>query len=429
MTNLEVGRIRDVAVRVDHVAKRFRRGQLHDSLRDLIPAAIGGMLGRRARRPRVEREFWALDDVSFEVGRGEAFGIIGPNGAGKSTMLKLLSRLMKPTRGAIEVNGSFSALIELGAGFHGDLTGRENIYLYGTILGMTRREIAAKLDEIIDFAGLAEFIDTPVKRYSSGMYARLGFSVAAHVNPDVLLVDEILSVGDMLFQHKCVEHMRSIIRGGATVLFVSHNLTTVAEFCPRTLLLDQGRAVAVGPTPEVIGRFLTSLRRDRAVGRARPVSVAEVCARDASGPCNRFKSGQKAWVDIEVVANDLSKRCAVVLWITDENHYELFGSSTERLGYGNVTLGPGDRFRCTFELEMNLGPGIFYLSASLFRYDTEEVYDSWDCAQTVSVWSDRDTAGPVNCFPTVVRQEILVADRTEAEQEYPAHIPSAASGA
>lgn len=412
----------DIAVRVDHVSKRFRKGQLHDLLRDLIPAVAGMMLRRGPGRRRAEREFWALQGVSFEVGRGEAFGIIGPNGAGKSTMLKLLSRLMKPTSGSIEVKGSFSSLIELGAGFHRDLTGRENIYLYGAILGMTRRDIAAKLDQIVEFAGLAEFIDTPVKRYSSGMYARLGFSVAAHVDPDVLLVDEILSVGDALFQQKCIEHMRRIINGGATVLFVSHNLKTVAEFCSRSLLLDHGRAVAVGPTPEVINRYFDLMRQQRAVNQDRPVVISEVRVRDAAGPCNRFRSGDKAWVDIEVAANSLGKKCAVVCWISDDNHYELCGTSTERLGHGNVTLNAGDTLRCTFELEMNLGPGVYYLSASLFRYDSAELYDSWEFAQTISIWSEQDTVGPVNCFPKVVRQEIRAGQRTS-----PDHISSAAA--
>jgi lipopolysaccharide transport system ATP-binding protein len=413
----------NIAVRVDHVSKKFRKGQRHDSLRDLIPALTGRILGGAPGRRRAEREFWALQDISFEVGRGEAFGIIGPNGAGKSTMLKLLSRLMKPTRGSIEVNGSFSALIELGAGFHGDLTGRENIYLYGAILGMRRREIAVKLDAIVDFAGLAEFIDTPVKRYSSGMYARLGFAVAAHVNPEVLLVDEILSVGDALFQQKCVDHMRSIIRGGATVLFVSHNLKTVAEFCSRSLLVDHGQAVAVGPTSDVITRYMTLLRHHRAADRDRPVVISEVRVRDASGPCNRFQSGQTAWVDIEIVANSLCKRCAVVFFISDDDHNLLFVTSTERLGHGNVTLNAADTSGCTFELKMNFGPGVYYLSADLFRYDSEELYDSWEAAQTVSVWSEQDTTGPVNCFPKVVRQEIRTGHR-----RCPDHILRIAAG-
>src|ERR1700685_1883293 len=201
----------DVALRMEHVYKKFRRGEVYNSLRDLLPALTGKMFRRQELSETDKQEFWALQDISFEVKRGEAFGIIGHNGAGKSTALKILSRIMKPTKGHMVVNGRLSALIEVTAGFHQDLTGRENIYLHGTILGMTKREIVSTFDQIVAFSGLEEFIDTPVKRYSSGMYARLGFSVAAHVNPDVLIVDEVLSVGDNLFQQKCIERMQEVI--------------------------------------------------------------------------------------------------------------------------------------------------------------------------------------------------------------------------
>src|SRR6202795_1336613 len=214
----------DVALRMEHVYKKFRKGEIFDSLRDLIPALTGRMFRQGELSERDKREFWALQDISFEVMRGEAFGIIGHNGAGKNTALKILRRIMKPTKGRMVVNGRLSALIEVGAGFHQDLTGRENIFLYGTILGMTKREIASKFDQIVAFSGLEEFIDTPVKRYSSGMYARLGFSVAAHVDPEVMIVDEVLSVGDYVFQNKCMERMKEVVRSGATALFVSHTL-------------------------------------------------------------------------------------------------------------------------------------------------------------------------------------------------------------
>jgi lipopolysaccharide transport system ATP-binding protein len=242
----------DVGLRVEHVYKKFRKGEVYNSIRDLVPGLTGRMFRRLKSCGREKRDFWALKDVSFEVRQGDALAIIGDNGAGKSTILKLLSRIMTPTRGAIKVNGRLSALIEVSAGFHQDLTGRENIYLNGTILGMNKREIDRKLDQIIAFSGIEEFIDTPVKRYSSGMYARLGFSVAAHVDPDVLIVDEVLSVGDYVFQQKCMKRMKEVTRAGTTVLFVSHNLRSVAEFCPQALLLEHGQILKHGPTHEVI---------------------------------------------------------------------------------------------------------------------------------------------------------------------------------
>ena len=209
----------DIVLQVENVSKKFVRGEIHDSLRDLIPAMVARLTGR-SRPSAAKKDFWALQNVNFELTRGEAFGIIGSNGAGKSTILKLITGIMKPTTGHITVTGKLSALIEVGAGFHPDLTGRENIYLNGTILGMKKAEIDRKFDAIVEFSGLADFIDTPVKRYSTGMYARLGFSVAAHVDPDILIVDEVLSVGDVVFQNRCLERMNTILRSGATVIFV-----------------------------------------------------------------------------------------------------------------------------------------------------------------------------------------------------------------
>jgi lipopolysaccharide transport system ATP-binding protein len=253
----------DTAIQVDHVWKKFRRGEFHDSLRELIPAMARRAIGRGRQRDQLDdREFWALHDVSFEVKRGQSMGIIGPNGAGKSTMLKLLSRIIRPNRGTYKVNGRLSALIEVGAGFHGDLTGRENIFLNGAILGMKRREIAAKLDQIIDFAGIDRFIDTPVKRYSSGMGARLGFAVAAHLDPEVLLVDEVLSVGDAKFRNKCIRHMHELIKGDVTVVFISHLLNQVRALCPQTLVLDQGQVIFHGDTDEAVRVYMEALGDD-----------------------------------------------------------------------------------------------------------------------------------------------------------------------
>ncbi|MGA7490924.1 MAG: ABC transporter ATP-binding protein [Syntrophobacteraceae bacterium] len=245
------------AIEVSGIWKKFRRGQLHDSLRDLIPA-----MARRLHRRSPENtglngnSFWALRDVSFHLDRGEALGIIGPNGSGKSTMLKVLARILKPNMGQIKVNGRLNALIEVAAGFHSDLTGRENVYLNGAILGMKKREVDRKLDQIIEFSGIEPFIDTPVKRYSSGMQARLGFSVAAHLDPDVLLVDEVLSVGDMQFQSRCIASMNDKLKNGATIIFVSHNLPAVAALCPKTLVLHRGETEFLGSSREGIERYM-----------------------------------------------------------------------------------------------------------------------------------------------------------------------------
>jgi lipopolysaccharide transport system ATP-binding protein len=240
------------AVIFDDVWKKFRSGERHDSLRDLIPS----MIRPPSKTELGKEEFWAVRDVSFEVQQGEALGIIGPNGAGKSTTLKLLTRIMKPTRGSCVVHGRVGALIEVAAGFHQDLTGRENVFLQGSIMGMKRHEILTKLDDIIDFAGIGSFVDTQVKRYSSGMQARLGFSVAAHLNPDVLFVDEVLSVGDMSFQARCIERLKEQIAAGVTLIFVSHNLQAVASLCKRAVVFAKGTKLFEGSSEEALDVYV-----------------------------------------------------------------------------------------------------------------------------------------------------------------------------
>ncbi len=397
----------DVALQMEHVYKKFRKGEIYNSLRDLLPALTGRVFRQQELGASDRQEFWALQDLSFEVKRGEAFGIIGHNGAGKSTALKILSRIMKPSKGRMVVNGRLSALIEVAAGFHQDLTGRENIFLHGTILGMTKREIESKLDQIIAFSGIEEFIDTPVKRYSTGMYARLGFSVAAHVDPEVMLVDEVLSVGDYVFQNKCVERMKEVIRGGATVLFVSHNLKTVAEFCQRCLLLERGRPVMTGPAQEVISAYLNRSRSAHAGDAgSTPVTISKVRVRNEHGECTRFQSGEKAWIDVEVTARTRCNKLSVTLYITNDNHENIFDTSTERLGLDSFTLDGGEVFAGTFELRLNMVTGIYHPSILVYRYDTQTAYDRWEPATTIYVSSEDDVRGIVHCFPTVVRREI-----------------------
>ncbi|OAI50969.1 ABC transporter [Planctomycetaceae bacterium SCGC AG-212-F19] len=234
------------------------------ALRDILAGAVRSVAAR-IRRPFAPRapsptreDFWALQDVSFEVRRGEVVGIIGRNGAGKSTLLKILSRITEPTTGRVTLHGRVASLLEVGTGFHPELSGRENILLNGSILGMSRAEIRKKFDAIVAFAEVEKFLDTPVKRYSSGMYVRLAFAVAAHLEPEILVVDEVLAVGDAAFQRKCLNKMQDIGQHGRTVLFVSHNMPAVTRLCPRTILLDGGRVIADGPSPRVVGSYLRS---------------------------------------------------------------------------------------------------------------------------------------------------------------------------
>lgn len=391
----------ETAIEFDGVYKKFRKGELFDSLRDLVPA----LLGRGKNKTEIEKgrkEFWALNDVSFKVNRGEAFGIIGHNGAGKSTLLKHLTGIMNPTQGSIKIKGKLSALIEVGAGFHPDLTGRENIFLNGTILGMKKAEIKRKLDEIIDFSGLADFMDTPVKRYSSGMYARLGFAVAAHVEPDILVIDEVLSVGDHVFQRKSVKKMMEIIKSGVTVVFVSHNLRAVAELCDRALLMDHGKIIKQGKTEEVVRTYLDSVAEIREDIDQKNVYVKKVVVRDSEGERLRFESGKKCWVDVYIKANQRSENLSIVLDIKDKEYYLVFHSSSERLGASTVSLSAGDEWKVTFELDLHFAQGIFLFDIGVYRHDIQKLYDMVSSAATIYVGANEDVGGVVNLYPKVV---------------------------
>jgi lipopolysaccharide transport system ATP-binding protein len=244
-----------IVISAEGLGKCYRRGarsEKHDSIRDAL-AARAGALFRDRRSENAEHEtFWALRDASFKIARGENIGIIGLNGAGKSTLLKILSRITTPTVGYARVTGRLGALLEVGTGFHAELTGRENTFLYGAILGMSRAEVARKFDAIVDFSELRDFIDTPVKRYSSGMYVRLAFAVAAHLDPEILLLDEVLAVGDVTFQRRCMAFARQLEQQGSTILFVSHNMFSIKTMCQRVIYLKLGRIAYDGPTDEAL---------------------------------------------------------------------------------------------------------------------------------------------------------------------------------
>ncbi|MFN8020406.1 MAG: polysaccharide ABC transporter ATP-binding protein [Acidimicrobiales bacterium] len=246
------------AIEVDHVTKRYKLGHLGaGDLRETIVNA-GRRLAGRAEQADERRELVALNDVSFAVSEGEAIGVVGRNGAGKSTLLKVLARITEPTSGASRTRGRVGSLLEVGTGFHGDLTGRENVYLNGAILGLPRKRISEQLDAIVDFAGVERFLDTPVKRYSSGMYLRLAFAVAAHLDTEILVVDEVLAVGDAEFQQKCLRRMSDVEAEGRAIVFVSHDLNAVAALCERVVWLDKGTVMADGPAAEVLDAYLAA---------------------------------------------------------------------------------------------------------------------------------------------------------------------------
>jgi homopolymeric O-antigen transport system ATP-binding protein len=236
-------------------------GTFRDTVTDLGRTWSRRLAGEKLQKAEVET-FWALKDVSFEVNRGEVLGVIGRNGAGKSTLLKVLSRITAPTEGRAEIHGRVRSLLEVGTGFHPELSGRENIYLNGSILGMKRAEVKKQFDAIVDFSGIERFLDTPVKRYSSGMYVRLAFSVAAHLEPEILMIDEVLAVGDADFQKKCLGKMNEVAKGGRTVLFVSHNMAAIHRQCDRVILLDQGRVIEDGPTEKTVGAYFRTNREE-----------------------------------------------------------------------------------------------------------------------------------------------------------------------
>ena len=305
----------EVAIRVEGLGKRYRLGERSASYRTLRETIMG--LGRAFGRRRRSREdsIWALKDVSLEVRRGEVLGVIGRNGAGKTTLLKILSRITEPTTGRAELHGRVGSLLEVGTGFHPELTGRENIYLNGAILGMRKEEIERKFDEIVAFAEVERFLNTPVKHYSSGMYVRLAFAVAAHLEPEILLVDEVLAVGDAVFQRKCLGKMGEVAGEGRTVLFVSHNMSSVEHLCGLCILLDRGQVERVGEPREVIDEYIA--RTENGLGNASPgeadlthrsvpygdgaLIVRRIRLSDSTGVLRgTFRMGQPMTVEVEV---------------------------------------------------------------------------------------------------------------------------------
>ena len=359
----------DIAIQVENLSKQYTIGvrKRHDTLRDQLMGGLRSMFSRNGAASERDDIFWALRDVSLEIKRSEVVGIIGRNGAGKSTLLKILSRITEPTQGEAKIHGRVASLLEVGTGFHAELTGRENIYLNGSILGMKRVEIERKFDEIVDFSGIEKFIDTPVKHYSSGMYVRLAFAVAAHLEPEILIIDEVLSVGDAAFQKKCLAKMGDVANEGRTVLFVSHNMAAIQGLCSKGYLLSTGQVVAEGSPRTVVEQYLSdvSLGTPAALGERKDrqgtgeIQFSEVSTLDLKGrPIDVALSGQ----DINILLSyqspfdrPISRLDVHITFYTSLGQF-MFNCSSEGSGHPFDVLPPNGQVVCHIP-ELPLAPG------------------------------------------------------------------------
>ncbi len=408
------------AIRVTGLSKRFRLHHASGGDRTFREDLAG--LPRRAwnrLRGARDEEFWALRDVSFEVGAGEVIGVIGRNGAGKSTLLKILSRITAPTAGEVELYGRVGSLLEVGTGFHPELTGRENIFLSGAILGMSRPDIRRRFDEIVAFAGVEQFLDTPCKHYSSGMYLRLGFAVAAHLDADILLVDEVLAVGDAEFQRKCLAKMGEVAGGGRTVVLVSHNLEAVQRICGTAIRLDRGSIETRGPADEVVGSYLREVARTMpdfdlsklAIGRS-TAGVTIRSVRVSGKDAGLVRTGEAMYVDIDYVTGPVYSRwdAGLVFSLMLPDGQEILRLSTEPIsGYHLCCLGATGTVRLVLEA-LPLAAGVFLVGIGLTRPNVEFVLDPVPVGRITVHGSDIYGSGHI---PKMDRGVMVVAHHWE----------------
>jgi lipopolysaccharide transport system ATP-binding protein len=388
----------EFAVRFEHISKRYRVGRPR-----AFTTYFAEGLRKLAGRAGPDQRYWALRDVSFSVAPGESLGVVGSNGAGKTTILKLLSRVTWPTEGRIQVVGRVISLIELGAGFHPDLTGRENIFLHGNILGLRRGEVAARFDDIVEFAGIERYVDTPVKWYSSGMYARLGFSVAAFSNPDVLLIDEVLAVGDASFQRRAVDRMHDFVREGKTVLFVSHDLGKVRGLCRQVLWLDKGTIRAFGDTEHVVAAYLDDVNthateqqraRDRTELRGGSGEVRFTSWQLESGLGDRpafLNPGDALEIRAEFQVFQPVRRPRFRFAIASPEHGVVVCSAESELDDGEW-LGQGGTVACRFE-RLPLRPGSYTVQLAIVGADLVAFYDQVTLGPSFAVAAAGDAGG------------------------------------
>lgn len=365
-------------VRLDRVSKRYTLTYgWYPSLRDALSHRFMSFF--RSSSTNYRREFWALKNVSLDIGSGESVGIVGLNGAGKSTVLKLISRVTIPTSGEIFVRGRVGALIEVGAGFHPELTGRENVHLNGSIMGMSRREVEAKFDSIVEYAGVGDFINTPIKYYSSGMQVRLGFAVAAHIDPHVLLIDEVLAVGDATFQVKCLNTLEEFRERGKTVVLVSHNMGNILQHARTVVWLEHGTIQALGPPEEIVGRYLASVQAETVhlddVRVDRPFRIVQVHMLNRDGvPSTRFESGETCHVRISYECSAMIRDPVVGFTIRDARGYAI-GSVTASVPLGS---SPAPLLKGTLTLTLEpllLLKGAYVLDAYARDPDTNRFHD------------------------------------------------------
>ncbi len=369
----------DVAIKVENVSKKFcktLKKSMRYGLQDIGRNALG--VSSRSDRLRPD-EFWAVNDASFEVRKGEALGIIGPNGSGKTTILKMLNGIFWPDKGKISIRGKVGALIAVGAGFHPMLSGRENIYVNGAILGMNRHEIAKKFDAIIDFADIGDFLDTPVKHYSSGMYVRLGFAIAAHCNPDILLIDEVLAVGDMAFKAKCLDKMKKFRDHGKTIIFISHHMHQVEYLCDRSILLINSNAIFDGDTSEAIDLYRSKVNvpkngKSMRIGSGE-ITVTHVELANENGALSKeFDSGKRFTVRIHYYAH---KKVINPIFAATIHSIEGIPITTSRTDYDKLTIGEieGEGYIELVFDELSLIPNSYVLSLSILEEGGIAVYD------------------------------------------------------
>ncbi len=383
-------------IRVEALGKQYRigaRGRGYKTIRETLVDAVISPFRRLNSKSRsdagnVESLIWALKDVSFEVQTGEVLGIIGRNGAGKSTLLKILSRITEPTEGRIEIRGRVASLLEVGTGFHGELTGRENVYLNGAIMGMRKAEIDRKFDEIVAFAEVEKFVDTPVKRYSSGMYLRLAFAVAAHLEPEILLVDEVLAVGDAAFQKKCLGKMGDVAREGRTVLFVSHNMGAVSNLCGDVLWIDRGQLRRRGAAPEVIGTYLQSTSTWRGEIDLRtfpgPIPPGPACLRYVATKnvkdeiTSEFEMGDTIIVEFELSSESMLNEVRLSLSVKTSTGVPVYHLVDEDCHFSIRRLLQPRRVRVTIP-NVSLYPGTYVLSCWVGDAMYQDYHYAQDC--------------------------------------------------